>query len=263
AAWWKKSGDRIDLARVEAPRLLGYTLVVELHRGLNGRVLELGPDNKPRWEIDNLQYPIDAQVVGDDRVLIAEYRNRRVTERDFKGEVKWEKSVNGIVQGVQRLPHDHTLIVTRNQILEVDADGKETFSHVRNGHDILAARRARTGEVVLVTLSGTCIRLDAAGNEVKSFPVGATYFMGSNIDVLPNGRILVPQFSNNRVVEFDPDGKVVWEAAVASPHSVQRLPNGNTLVGSMILQRAVELDRSGKEVWEYKADGRLMRVRRR
>jgi hypothetical protein len=264
AAWWKKNGDHIDLARADTvPKLLGYTLVVELNRGLGGRVMELGPDGKARWEIDNLQYPIDAQVVGDDRVLIAEYRNRRVTERDFKGEVKWEKSVNGIVQGVQRLPHGRTLIVTRNQVMEVDADGRETFSYVRNGHDILAAQRARTGEVVLVTMTGQCIRLDAAGNEVKSFPAGVNYFMGMNIEVLPNGRILVPQFNNNRVVEFDPDGKVVWEAAVPNPNSVMRLPNGNTLVGSMIAQRAVELDRSGKEVWDYRADGRLLRVRRR
>ena len=87
--------------------------------------------------------------------------------------------------------------------------------------------------------------------------------MGIDIEVLPNGRVLVPQFSNNRVVEFDPEGKIVWEAAVPNPSSVMRLPNGNTLVGSMIMQRAVELDRSCKEVWDYRADGRLLRVRRR
>jgi hypothetical protein len=65
------------------------------------------------------------------------------------------------------------------------------------------------------------------------------------------------------VVEFDGEGQVVWEATVASPNTVQRLPNGNTLVGSLTTQRVVELDRSGNEVWEYRAEGRLMRVRRR
>jgi hypothetical protein len=262
--WWAKNGPRLDLARIDlTQRLLGYTLVVEMNRGLAGRVLELGADGKPRWEIDGLQYPVDAEVVGNDRVLIAEYQKRRVTERNFKGEVLWEKTVNGLIQGVQRLANGNTFLATRNQLLEVDRDGKEVSSRTRPSHDIMTAHRLRDGTTVLVTLNGQCVRLDAAGTEVKSFPVGTTYVIGSNIDVLPNGRVLVPQYANNKVVEFDTEGKPVWEATVQNPSTVMRLPSGNTLVGSMVTQRVVELDRNGKEMWDYKADGRLMRVRRR
>jgi hypothetical protein len=262
--WWARNGQRLDLARLDlTQRLLGFTLVVEMNRGLAGRVLELGADGKPRWEIAGLQYPVDAQVVGTDRVLIAEYRSRRVTERNFKGEVQWEKTVNGLIQGVQRLANGNTFLVTRNQLLEVDRDGKEVSSHTRPGHDIMAAQRLRDGTTVLVTLNGQCVRLDASGAEVKSFPVNMTYVIGSNIDVLPNGRVVIPQYGNNKVVEFDTEGKPVWEATVTNPSTVLRLPNGNTLVGSMVTQRVVELDRSGKEVWEYKSEGRVMRVRRR
>jgi outer membrane protein assembly factor BamB len=263
-AWWAAHGDKADLARLaQEVRPLGYTLVVELNRGLNGRVVELDADGRPRWQIENLQYPIDAQVVGDDRVLIAEYRARRVSERDFKGDVKWEKSVSGLLQGIQRLPNGNTFIVTRNQLLEVDRRGHEVAAAGREAHDIMAARKLRNGEVLVLTLAGVLQRLGADGKELGHFAAGATFVIGINFDALPSGRVVVPQYNLSKVVEFDRDGQKVWEAEVGNPNSVYRLPSGNTLVGSMVNQRAVELDRAGKEVWEYKAEGRLMRVRRR
>jgi hypothetical protein len=263
-AWWRKHGERVDLARLDGERRqLGYTLVVELNRGFAGRVLELDARGKPRWQIENLQYPIDAEVVGNDRVLIAEYRARKVTERDFEGDVKWEKTVPGILQGVQRLPNGNTFIVTRHQLLEVDREGREVASILRPSHDVMAARKLRNGDIVLLTLAGLCLRVNRDGKELAQFTAGASYVMGTNFDVLPNGRVLVPQYTADRVVEFDRDGQKVWEVETAHPNSVVRLPNGNTLVGSMMNQRAVEVDRNGKEVWEYKAEGRLMRVRRR
>ena len=264
ADWWARDGVKLDLAKLDlSPRQLGYTLIVELNRGLTGRVMELDRDGRPRWQIEGLQYPIDAQVVGNDRVLVAEYRARRVTERSFKGEVLWEKTVNGILQGLQRLPNGNTFIVTRNQLLEVDREGKEVGGLERPSHDVMAARKLRNGEIILLTLAGMCVRVDAVGRELGHFPAGVNYIIGLNLDVLPGGRVLVPQYSQSRVVEFDAEGQKVWEHEIANPNSVVRLPNGNTLIGSMVNQRAVEVDRGGKEVWEYKAEGRLMRVRRR
>ena len=264
AGWWARDGGKLDLAKLDlSQRQLGYTLVVELNRGLTGRVMEVDRDGKPRWQIENLQYPIDAQVVGNDRVLIAEYRGRRVTERNFKGEVLWEKGVTGMLEGVQRLPNGNTFIVTRNELLEVDREGKQVSAVERPSLDVMAARKLRNGEIVLLTLAGMCTRLDASGKELAHFPAGVTYIIGLNVDAVPGGRVLVPQYSQSKVVEFDAEGQKVWEHETPNPNSVVRLPNGNTLIGSMVSQRAVEVDRGGKEVWEYKAEGRLMRVRRR
>jgi hypothetical protein len=264
AAWWARDGARLDLAKLDlSQRQLGYTLIVELNRGLAGRVMEVDRDGQPRWQIEGLQYPIDAQVVGNDRVLIAEYRARRVTERSFKGEVLWEKAVTGYLQGVQRLPNGNVFIVTRNHLAEVDREGKEVSSVERPSQDVMAARKLRNGEIVLLTLAGMCVRLDASGKELSHFPAGANYIIGVNFDLVSGGRVLVPQYSQSKVVEFDAYGQKVWEHETANPNSVVRLPNGNTLIGSMVNQRAVEVDRGGKEVWEYKAEGRLMRVRRR
>ena len=75
---------------------------------------------------------------------------------------------------------------------------------------------------------------------------------------------MIPLYSQNKVVEYDADGKSVWEAKINLPTSVFRLPNGNTLVASRANTKIYELNRDGKEIWSYTVEnGRPMRVRRR
>jgi hypothetical protein len=266
AAWWKKHGETLDLAKLDqAPRTLGHTLLVELTNGTNGRVREVGRDGKTRWSIDNLQYPIDAQAVGADRVLVVEYTPRRVSERDLKGEIKWQKTFAGTAYPLncQRLPNGNTVIVVRNQLLELDREGKEVLTYNRPNNDLMAGAKARDGQYVLVTRTGQCIRVDGAGKEVKNFPIGPVTYIGSHIDVLPNGNVLVPLTTSNKVVEYTGDGKQVWEVTVNQPTAAARLPNGNTLIGCQNAQQILEVDRNGKEVRSLRAEGRLMSVRQR
>src|SRR5439155_22540262 len=117
-------------ARLDAQRYLGYTLIVSQD---TGTVLELGADGKPRWQLLNLQGPADAQVLPNGRVLVTEMHGGRVTERNLKNEVVWEKQVNWPM-GAQRLPNGNTFIVLRNQLLEVDRGGKEVFVYNRPMH---------------------------------------------------------------------------------------------------------------------------------
>jgi HEAT repeat protein len=263
AAWWKASGPRIDLAKLDAsPDLLGYTLVVQMDNArVTGRVLEVNKDGKVRWQIEGLQYPLDAHVVKGDKVLIAEYRNNRVTERNFKGEVAWEKAMPMPI-AAQRLANGNTFMASRNHLLEVDKDGKEVFTQQRPSYDVMAALKLRDGQIALVTSGGQYKRLDREGKEIKSFPVGNVQTFAA-IDVLPNGRVLVPLYYNNKVVEYDAEGKSLWDASVQWPTSAARLPNGNTLVSSQGTQAVMELDRAGKVVWQHKLDGRPWRARRR
>jgi hypothetical protein len=228
----------------------------------NGRVFEVDSAGKVRWEIEGLRYPVDAQMVGNARVLVCEYTMRTVTERDLKGGVLWRHQVNSMLLGARRLRNGNTFIFTRSQVLEVDRDGKEVFS-VTRPNDIRAACRLPDGGAVLATTRGECVRLDAAGRQVKSFPVGVVSTLGTNIEALPGGRVLVPIYSQNRVVEFDADGRVAWQAAVSRPTCVTRLPNGHTLVASRYSTRIVELDQAGKEVWGHTTTGRVVRASRR
>jgi hypothetical protein len=252
-AWWDQNGAAVDLAKLDgSPAMLGYTLVVLRDRGVNGRVIEVNANKEIVWKIEGLQQPSDAVVVGRDRVLVAEYTNHQISERDFSGKVIWKKQVV-LPVAVQRLPNGNTFVVSRNQLVELDTNQREVSTYQRTQHDIVAAQRLRNGETVFVTTAGACVRLDANNREAKSFQMGRVFYTFGGVEVLPSGRILVTQ--RDGVAEYDPDGGEKWSAKFSRPNSVQRLPNGNTLVASGMspLPQAVvaELDRGGHTVWEY------------
>jgi hypothetical protein len=261
ANWWANHQAAVDLDRLDPAGELGYTLLTQLDpRGI-GRVLEIAADGKPRWQIDNLRYPVDARVLRNDRVLIAEYNGNRVTERNFKGDILWSKAVS-LPNNVQRLPNGQTFIACQNQLLLVNLQGNEVFRHPRPAHDVLSAQRLRNGQYFIITNRGLAVRLDSTGKEIRQFASGPVQqFVG--LDVLPAGKFLVPQTAANQVVELDADGKVSWKAPVPLPISAVRLSNGHTLVASFQGQRVVELDKAGKQVQEIKPDGRPWKARRR
>jgi outer membrane protein assembly factor BamB len=261
--WWRTNSAKVDLARLaDTPPLLGLTMIAQWDEGQVGRVLELGPDGKIRREVLNIPWPIDFRLLPGNKLLLSEYYINKVTERNFKGEQLWEKSVSQNPLAAQRLPNGNTFIVMRGLLLEVDRTGKDVVTLNQQGQDVVSAIKARNGQIYLVTMAGQFKRLDATGKELKTFPVGAVHGYAA-IDVLPNGRVLVPQYNNNKVVEFDPEGKAVWEATVQQPTAPVRLPNGHTLVACRDAQVVVELDRSGKQIWQYKATTYPWRVRRR
>ncbi len=266
AGWWKDNGKDLDLAKLEqAAKTLGFTMVVLLDAG---KVLDLDASNRVRWSVDGLQKPLDAMLLPGERVLVAEHDADRVTERTRKNEIVWEKQITGPLMA-QRLPNGNTVIGTRTQVVEVDKTGKTVWTHTpKDGALIMKTLKLPNGDLAIVTQAGAGVgtsqytRLDAAFKEIRSFPVNVGTF-GGKIDVLANGHVLVPEMANNRVLEYDETGKVVWEGAVDGPIAAVRLPNGNTLVTTMNQHRAVELDVKGKEVWEYKSDTRVTRAFRR
>jgi HEAT repeat protein len=263
SAWWQQNGARVDLARLEGvQRLLGYTLIAQWDNGQVGRILELGPDGKTRWEVQNIPWPLDFELLPGNRLLCAEYYDNRVAERNFKGELLWEKRVNQAPLIAQRLPNGNTFIATQNQILEVDRNGKELFTYNPPG-GILTVRRLRNGRIAMINNNQRYVETDATGKELRGFAVNNVQNYCA-MDVLPNGRVLVPLQPLNKIVEFNAEGKVVWEATVQQPTAVSRLPNGNTLVASRDTQQVYELDAKGKVVWERKiTTGFPWRIRRR
>jgi HEAT repeat protein len=266
AAWWAGNADAVSLTAGDRPAPRGprgYTLVVLPDPG---QVLELGVDGKVRWQITGVNGSLAAQVLSNDRVLIAETRTGRVSERSTRGEVLWETRLNSPV-GCQRLPNGKTLIVTPGALVEVDRAGKEVWKRPINkgeGANYIAAVKMRNGQIVCATAASLCLVLDATGTEIRRFPLrGTTNF--NCLEVLPHGRILVASLMVNKVTEHDLEGKVVWEATVVRPTHATRLPNGNTLVSRENPGQVLELDRNGTQVWEYSAPNqtRVLDVKRR
>jgi hypothetical protein len=265
AAWWKKNAETADLGKiVKGGAYLGRTLVAMTSATTGqGQVVEFGRDGKVRFQIEGLVQPRDVQGLAGDRVLITEYTQGRVTERNQKGEVLWEYKSTGTavatryILSAQRLANGNTFMVQRQQLLEVDKDGKEVSS-TKVGTTVYAARKAKNGETVYITLAGKCVRLDAAGKEISSFNITRIGICG--IDILPNGNVLLPVPAQNKVMEYDDKGKVVWEADVTSPISASRMPNGNVLVASSNGACVVELNREGKEVRKLTLEGHPLRA---
>jgi hypothetical protein len=260
--WWAKNRDKVDLGKLEAGmRLKGLTLLVFLD---GGKVREVDAQGKTIWEVDGIEFPLDAQLLPNGHLLCAEYKGNRVTERDQKGAIVWEhKLPNGGPLVAQRLVNGNTFMATETGIIEVDRANREVFSYAPgNGEGVRKAMRLRNGDIALVTTSGKFSRCTPAGKEILSFPV-AVSTNGGRIDVTPEGHVIVPEMASNRVVEYDSSGKRVWECAAEEPIAAVRLPNGNTLVTTLNQKRAIEFDRSGREVWEFKADSRVTRAFRR
>ena len=147
---------------------------------------------------------MEARVLPGERVLIAEYTGRRVTERNFKGEILWQKQLTTWPLSAQRLPNGNTFIVARESPCRVDRAGKEeVFSCNRQLNDIMTAGKTRDGQIVCLTSQSTCIRIGADGKELKSFRVLQVASYGN--EVLPNGHVLVAAVYQNKVLEYDAD----------------------------------------------------------
>lgn len=63
--------------------------------------------------------------------------------------------------------------------------------------------------------------------------------------------LLVPHLGEDKVVEYDLNGRVLWSVQAKSPWSAIRLNNGNTLVAGDWSGYVREVSPSGETVWEF------------
>jgi hypothetical protein len=279
--WWQKNAAGTDMAVLKtAPRLVGVTTIILLDKSM---VIEVDDRNNTLWHIDELNTPLDVQVLGKDRVLIAEFQSQRVTERNFKGDILWQQhfagtdGVNGFAGQdgpivAQRLPSGNTFIAGKTGWVEVTPDGKQVGRHrITDGEAILKCSKLPNGEVICLMQAGFdepvshVVRFNAKYEQIKRFRVnlGQPLF-GGRIQGLADGHILIPQYFENRVVEYDSNGRNVWQIRIDQPIVATRLPNGNTLITSMNQNRAVEFDRNGQELWQFvQKDTKVTRALRR
>lgn len=267
ATWWKDNGEKASLtaalSRPSIERQLGYTILVGPN---NHKVMEVGRDGKMRWEINGLNNVWDAQIVGKNRVMVLETNSRRVTERNFRGDILWEQSyaqLNIFPLALQRMDNGNVLLIANNMLVEMNRAGKEVFRFQRPNGDLLHARRLRDGSIVYVTSSSTGHKIDGkGGREIKNWRL--TNPTNQGIHILPNGNAIYPQQHANRVYETDTNGQQVWTATVMQPMAVHRLPNGNTLVASAQHPFTIsEMNRAGKEVGKITSNMQVYRITRR
>ncbi len=268
--WYRTIGEKLDLAKVMAEASKpGHLLISTQTLGVvRSKVIELDATGKTVWELDATSYAYSVQKLPRDRVLISEYTTRKVVERTTKGATVWSKDLPTNPIEAVRLPDGNTLIATRQSIIEVDAQGKDvrTIPRVPAGL-IYSMTPLRRDEIAVVTSANRFSRINREGKELSSFQLpGRMYSIGGHFAVSPNGnRIAIPIYNNavvvggrvvnqpGRVIEFDANGKTIWEAEADRPTSVRRLANGNLVVASRFHANILELDSRGKVVNKYQA----------
>jgi hypothetical protein len=261
--WWRVHEAKADLARLGRDESQGLRVVCELQGSKGGgRLVAFGPDNSVRWQIDNVEGPIDFDVLRNGHVLLAEINSRKVTERDREGKVVFEKQTTESPMTCRRLPNGNTFIATYHEVLEVDREGKTVYALPRPGASIYCAQKLRTGNILTLDSAGQLIELTTEGKEVRRVAAGDTSNWGG-FEILPNGHFVVARCGLHQVVEIDAAGKETgFKVTIEWPTWAGRLSNGRTLVACAHSGQVVEFDRAGNRVWELKMDGRPCRLRR-
>ena len=134
-----------------------------------------------------------------------------------------------------------------NDVVEYDDNGVETF---RIGvPSPWACDGTPDGHRLIGSYGGKYIvEFDETGKEISRIANLESGVM--SVRRLENGHTLATLADANKVVEFDPEGKIIWEARLAGrPCDARRLPDGRTLVALHKANRIVEIDEEGNEVW--------------
>jgi hypothetical protein len=239
----------------------------------------VGEDGLAQWESQGGSR--DGFVLASGNVLFSQGNRAREVTRENK-EV-WSYAIsegNKELGTVARLDSGNTLVVERGvrpQLLEIAPDGTVAVSvplqpETDNAHmQTRKARKLANGNYLVPHLLAFAVKEYAPdGSIVRTFRTDLEELGGRKAEVWPftairleNGNTLVTLTHGNRVVEFDPAGKVVWlidnakvGGRLADPCGAQRLANGNTVICSYgqrdpLKPKLFEVTREGEVVWEF------------
>ena len=257
---------------------------------IKGKVALLDNDGKILWETKNGFVAHDMQVLDNGNVLF-QRGGATVVEVNKDGKTVWEHGVETrqAIQGSRRSPCVSTprqgvtmIAETGNKrIIEIDKDGKDVFTMpLMVDKRRLAPRHApgpQVGERPLSRLPwprqrGPQVRPNRQGGvelQSRSRRPGTTAATkvtarkSTALLRLPNGNTLLGAGNNNRVLEVDKDGKIVWEIKhdelpgikLFWVTSLQVLPNGNVIICNTHAGKdnpqLIEVNRDKKVVWTF------------
>ncbi|HZK94263.1 MAG TPA: hypothetical protein VFC67_08655 [Prolixibacteraceae bacterium] len=128
------------------------------------------------------------------------------------------------------------------------APGTETHSCQPIGKDsVLMVLNGPVGKVLMFNTATNILLKEIV------IPTASTSSHGQfrHVRMTKNKTIMVGLFAEQRVVEFDLEGKEVWSVDAPSAWSAIRLHNGNTLISGDGKGYTREVNSKGETVWEF------------
>lgn len=257
-------------------------------------VVIVGSDGKIEWEMPNpeareihdIQYLPNGNVlyqtgyttvmeVNKDKQIVWKYESKLIPENTKRVEI----------HSFQRLKNGLTMISEsgNGRIIEVDKDGKIVneiklkLANPNPHRDTRMVRKTDTGNyLVCQEGEGKVIEYDKTGKIVWQYvmelggrprsdghgPEGHGNEVFGAIR-LKNGNTMIAGGNNNRVLEVNKDGKIVWSIdqkelpgiTLAWVTTLIQLPNGNLIVGNTHANKEnpqmFEVTRDKKVVWQF------------
>ena len=217
------------------------------------KIVEMSPAKKVVWQYESKPTAANKghvevhsfQRLADGVTLIAESGNKRLIEVNKDGKIVREipltvdhPNAHRDTRLVRKLDNGHYLVCHEGdgKVREYDAAGKVVWSYTLD----LAGRPRSPGHGP-----------EGHGTEV----FGAIR--------MPNGHTMIAGGNNNRVIEVDKDGKIVWSIGhdelpgirLAWVTTLQLLPNGDLIVGNCHAgpdnPQLFEVTREKKVVWTF------------
>jgi outer membrane protein assembly factor BamB len=259
-----------------------------------GKVAIINTKGEVEWEMPNKHNVHDLHMLDNGNIL-THTSNTTVVEIDIKTkEVVWKYEAqkkegskrNVEVHSFQRLANGDTMVAEsgNTRIVEVSKEGKivkEVALKVAkpdSHRDTRMVRKLASGNyLVCHEGEGAVKEYDPKGEVVWEYKLdlgdrkasGGHGPEGHGTEVygavrLESGNTLIAGGNNNRVLEVDPKGKVVWSVdqkeldgiTLAWVTTLQVLPNGNVIIGNCHATdknpQLIEVTREKKVVWQFK-----------
>ncbi|MEI6891531.1 MAG: hypothetical protein V5783_05095 [Pontiella sp.] len=232
-------------------------------------------DGTKEWSFAEKKEADDAWLLPNNDIVMAYTHGIRIIRPDWErgqgGTILQERPTpnQGETHSCQPLPNGGFLIGESfkgvSYIVELDKDFKETKRLELKGlggkHSTFRQIRKTPQNTYLITQQkkgGKAMEVDAAGKIIRTFPDGR--FVAER---LKNGNTLISCGDSHRIIEVDPEDRVVWALeqhdlpgiSIGFAAGLQRLPNGNTLFcnwgghGGTAGPSIIEVSLDKKVVW--------------
>jgi WD40 repeat protein len=271
--WYSQSLDKLDTNHlpVQAIEVTPDKKVVWALRSWAAPAA-LGPSTTIQ-PLDDYMAPADLPGNGmaqHDFLLTGEWDHRKKDQTIYvirHDQVDWTYSIsindtNGVLQELG----DATMLSNGNIVFcrkvgasEITPDKKIIWNiEAPKGTEIHSIQPVGLDHV-LVTENGNPARVllinTTSGQTEKqlTLPVGQPekpHMQFRRVHLTKDGTYLAAQIADNKVVEYDADGKAIWTYKTFQPWSAARLKNDNTLITAGP-HTVVEVNKAGQIVWQF------------